>query len=58
MEVGILVVFKMLLQLVLFVIFLWFFRAESMAKFPDKKVIVVKSKEETEGIPFPASRGW
>ena len=54
MKEGILVIFKLLLQLFLFIIFLWFFGAESMTKFLDKKVIVVKSKEETGGIPSPA----
>ena len=54
MEEGLLVIFKLFLQLFLFIIFLWFFGAESMAKFLDKKMIVVKSKEETGGIPSPA----
>ena len=54
MKVGLLVVSKLLLQLFLFVIFLWYFGAESRAKFLEKKVIVVQSTEETDGIPSPA----
>ena len=46
--------FNILLQLVLFVIFLSYFGIPSVTKYFDKKTMVVHSEEETYGIEAPA----
>ena len=45
---------KTLVQIALFVIFLYFFGLPAIKRYQDKKVMVVTSKRDTEGIEAPA----
>ena len=51
---GLIFLFKAVLQLVLFILFLYFFGVPSVRTYQKKDTFVVKYEEDTEGIEAPA----
>ena len=47
-------IFKIIIQLLLFGLFLYFFGEPAFRQYLDRKVLIVKSRRDTKGIPAPA----